>query len=121
MSPASGPNDSNSRCIRQFMPPVKTYRRMFCQGKRCRQQVLPRPLQVLPRKQTPKATFSQPYMCITRTINLSNTQFRYQLVFLYTHMIAECCLWHLLPRQNLRWHLLPRQNMPSASFALRHI
>ena len=53
---------------------------------------------------------------MTRTINLSNTKFRYQLVF-FVHMygyiwLAEGCLWHVLPRQNLRWHLLPRQNMP---------
>ena len=39
------------------------------------------------------------------TINLSNTQFRYQLVF-FVHIygyiwLAEGCLWHLLPRQNL--------------------
>ena len=48
---------------------------------------------------------------MTRTINLSNTQFRYQLAF-FVHisgyiLLAEGCLWHLLPRQNL----------PSASFA----
>ena len=50
-----------------------------------------------------------------RTINLSNTQFRYQLVFfihiygcIWLHIwLAEGCLWHLLPRQNLWWHLLP--------------
>ena len=58
---------------------------------------------------------------MTRTINLSNTQFRYQLVFfvyMYDYIwLAEGCLWHLLPRQNLQWHLLPRQNLPSASFA----
>ena len=25
-----------------------------------------------------------------------------------THIwLADSCLWHLLPRQNLRWHLLP--------------
>ena len=69
----------------------------------------------------PKATFSQPYMCMKKTINLSNTQFRYQLVFsvhIYGYIwLAECCLWHLLPRQDLWWHLLPRQNLPSASFA----
>ena len=52
-----------------------------------------------------------PKLCMTRTINLSNTQFRYQLVF-FVHIygyiwLAEGCLWHLLPRQNL----------PSASFA----
>ena len=50
-------------------------------------------------------------LCITRTINLSTTQLRYQLVF-FVHIygyiwLAEGCLWHLLPRQNL----------PSASFA----
>ena len=58
---------------------------------------------------------------MTRTINLSNTQFRYQLVFfihIYGYIwLAEGCLWHLLPRQNLWWHLLPGQNLPSASFA----
>ena len=58
---------------------------------------------------------------MTRTINLSNTQFRYQLVF-FIHLhgyiwLAEGCLWHLLPRQNLWWHLLPRQNLLLASFA----
>ena len=62
-----------------------------------------------------------PKLCMARTINLSNTQFRYQLVF-FVHIhgyiwLAEGCLWHLLPRQNLQWHLLPRQNLPSASFA----
>ena len=45
----------------------------------------------------------------------TNTQFRCQLVF-FVHIygyiwLAEGCLWHLLPRQNLWWHLLPRQNM----------
>ena len=58
---------------------------------------------------------------MTRTINLSNTQFRYQLVF-FAHTVgyiwlAEGCLWHLLPRQNLQWHLLPRQNLPAVYFA----
>ena len=57
---------------------------------------------------------------MTRTINLSNTQFRYQLVFfvyMYGYIwLAEGCLWHLLPRQNLPWHLLYRQNFPSAAF-----
>ena len=59
---------------------------------------------------------------MTRTINLSNTQFRYQLVF-FVHIygyvwLAEGCLWHLLPRQNLplasfaqakyaQWYVLP--------------
>ena len=52
-----------------------------------------------------------PKLCMTRTINLSNTQIRYQLVF-FIHIfgyiwLAEGCLWHLLPRQNL----------PTASFA----
>ena len=50
-----------------------------------------------------------------RTTNLSNTQFRYQLVFfihiyacIWLHIwLAEGCLWHLLPSQNLWWHLLP--------------
>ena len=65
----------------------------------------------------PKATFSQQYitiyvyekdqlipkLCVTRTINLSNTQFRYQLVF-FAHIYG--------------WHLLPRQNLLLASFAL---
>ena len=62
-----------------------------------------------------------PKLCMTRTINLSYTQFRYQLVF-FVHIcgyiwLAEGYLWHLLPRQNLWWHLLPGQNLPSASFA----
>ena len=43
---------------------------------------------------------------MTRTINLSNTQFRYQIVFfIHIHVygyvwLAEGCHWHLLPRQN---------------------
>ena len=46
-----------------------------------------------------------PKLCMTRTINLSNTQFRYQLVF-FIHIngyiwSAEGCLWHLFPRQNM--------------------
>ena len=58
---------------------------------------------------------------MTRTITLSNTQFRYKLDF-FVHIygyiwLAEGCLSHLLPRQNLQWHLLPRQNLLSASFA----
>ena len=48
---------------------------------------------------------------MTKTINLSNTQFSYQLVF-FVHIygyvwLAEGCLWHFLSRQNLQWHLLP--------------
>ena len=48
---------------------------------------------------------------MTRTIDFFNTQFRYQLIF-FVHIygyirLAEGCLWHLLPRQNL----------PSPSFA----
>ena len=35
--------------------------------------------------------------------------------------LAEGCLWHLLPRQNLWWHLLPRQKMLSVSFAWWHV
>ena len=40
---------------------------------------------------------------MTRTNNLSNTQFGYQIVF-FIHVygyvwLAEGCLWHLLPRQ----------------------
>ena len=46
-----------------------------------------------------------PKLCMTRTINLSNAQFRYQLVFfirIYGYIwLTEGCLWHLLPRQNL--------------------
>ena len=41
---------------------------------------------------------------MTRTNNLSNTQFRYQIVFfihIYGYVwLAEGCHWHLLPRQN---------------------
>ena len=41
---------------------------------------------------------------MTRTINVSNTQFRYQIVFFihkYGYVwLAEGCHWHLLPRQN---------------------
>ena len=42
---------------------------------------------------------------MTRTINISNIQFRYQLVF-FVHIygyiwLVDGCLWHLLPRQNL--------------------
>ena len=66
-----------------------------------------------------------PKLCMTRTINLSNTQFRYQLVF-FIHMygyiwLAKGCLWHLLPRQNLQCHVLPRQNLLSASFAWQNM
>ena len=80
----------------------KTCHRKFCLGKRCQRQ--------------PSAN---PFLCTKRLIdvqivydrdNLSNTQFRYQLVF-FVHIygyiwLAEVCLWHLLPRQNLQWHLL---------------
>ena len=43
---------------------------------------------------------------MTRTNNLSNTQFGYQIVF-FIHIhgyiwLAEGCRWHLLPRQNLQ-------------------
>ena len=41
---------------------------------------------------------------MTRTNNLSNTQFRYQIVFFIPFFgyvwLAEGCHWHLLPRQN---------------------
>ena len=47
---------------------------------------------------------------MTRTNNLFNTQFRYQIVFfIYIHgyiWLAEGCLWHLFPRQTCCWHLL---------------
>ena len=47
---------------------------------------------------------------MTRTINLSNTQFGYQIVFfIHTHRyiwLAEGCLWHLFPRQTCCRHLL---------------
>ena len=48
---------------------------------------------------------------MTRTINLSNTQFGYQIVFII-HMhgymwLAEGCHWHLLPRQTCG-EVLPR-------------
>ena len=46
---------------------------------------------------------------MTRKINLSNTQFRYQLVFfvlIYGYIwLAEGCLWHLLPRQVLVFNI----------------
>ena len=86
-------------CISKIMLPVtRCHRSMFCLGKRCQQQV-----------------------CLGKHFR---TQFRYQLVF-FVHIygyiwLAEGCLWHLLPRQNLRWHLLPRQNLPLASFDWRH-
>ena len=86
--------------------------------KRCPSQKMP--TVSLPRQKMPKAIFSQPYitiyvyeeesliskLCMTRTINLSNRQFKYQLVF-FVHTcgciwLAEDCLWHLLPRQNMR-------------------
>ena len=47
---------------------------------------------------------------MTRTNNLSNTQFRYQIVFIiHIHgyiWLAEGCLWHLFPRQTCCRHLL---------------
>ena len=47
---------------------------------------------------------------MTRTINLSNTQFRYQIFFfMHTYgyvWLAEGCHWHLLPRQTCCRHLL---------------
>ena len=55
-----------------------------------------------------------------RTINLSNTQFRYQLVF-FIHIYG--CMWlHIWLAEgcHLWWHPLPRQKMPSASFDWRH-
>ena len=47
--------------------------------------------------------YLMPKLCMTRTINLSNTKFRYQLVF-FVHIygyiwLADGYLWHLLPRQ----------------------
>ena len=47
---------------------------------------------------------------MTRTNNLSNTQFGYQIVF-FIHIhgyiwLAEGCLWHLFPRQTYCRHLL---------------
>ena len=59
------------------------------------------------------------FVCRSAT---ANTQFRYQLVFfilIYGYIwLAEGCLWHLLPRQNLQWHLLSRENMCSGMFCL---
>ena len=48
---------------------------------------------------------------MTRTINLSNTQFRYQLVF-FVHIYGYIWL-----AEGYLWHLLSRQNLLSASFA----
>ena len=45
---------------------------------------------------------------MTRTVNLSNTQFRHQLVF-FVHKYGW--LKVAFAGQNLQWHLLPRQNM----------
>ena len=66
-------------------------------------------------------------MCITRTINLSYTKFRYQLVFfIYIYgwlkvafgicclgktyggifCLGKTCCRHLLSRQNVRWYVL---------------
>ena len=79
---------------------------IFCLGKRCQRQLSAN--HICRKRLIPK-------LCMTRTVNLSNTQFRYQLVsFIHIYgyiWLAEGCLWHLLPRQNLWWHLLPRQNM----------
>ena len=52
--------------------------------------------------------------------NLSNTQFMYQLVF-FVHIngyiwLAEGCLWHLLPRQNL-----PLASFAQAKHARRYV
>ena len=47
---------------------------------------------------------------MTRTINLSNKQFRYQLVF-FVDMYGYIWL-HILLTDGYHWHLLPRQNMP---------
>ena len=70
---------------------------------------------------------------MTRTINLSNTQFRYQIVFfIHVHgyiSLAEGCHWHLLPRQNFTTiyigktcgEVLPRQKMPMATFSQPYI
>ena len=54
---------------------------------------------------------------MTRIPNLSNTQSRYQLVF-FVHIygyiwLAEGCLWHLLPRQNM-----PRRYVLTGSMIL---
>ena len=57
---------------------------------------------------------------MTRTNNLSNTQFRYQIVFfihIYGYVwLAEGCHWHLLPRQTSP-QVFPRQKMPMATFS----
>ena len=58
-------------------------------------------------------------MCLTRTINLANTQFRYQLVF-FIHIYGYIWL-HVWLVEGCLWHLLPRQNLPSASFDWRHV
>ena len=50
-----------------------------------------------------------PKLCMTRTVNLSNTQLRYQLVFFGCLKVAFgiCC-----PGKTCHPHLLPRQNKP---------
>ena len=76
---------------------------------------------------------------MTRTMNLSNTQFRYQLVFFihrydyYGYIYGwlqvafgifclgkTCGFIYCLGKTSCR-HLLPKQKMPSASFDWRHV
>ena len=48
-----------------------------------------------------------PKLCMTRTINLSTTQFRYQIVFfIHIHDWLRVAFWHLFPRQTCCQHLL---------------
>ena len=60
-------------------------------------------------------------MCITRTINLSNTQFRYQLVLLihiYGWLKVAIGILYLGKTSP---QVLPRQKMPMATFGQPYI
>ena len=68
-----------------------------------------------------------PKLCMTRTINLSNAQFKYQLVFfmhIYGYIwLAEGCLGKTFGGifclgKTCQQHLLPRQNMRGGMFCL---
>ena len=62
-------------------------------------------------------------------MNLSNTQFRYQLVFFiyrygyygYIYGWLQVAFGIFCLGKTCHWHLLPRQKLPSASFDWRHV
>ena len=73
-----------------------------------------------------------PKLSMKRTINLSNTQFRYQLVFfidIYGWLkvafgifcLGKTCGGIFCLGKTCCQHFLPRQKMPSASFDWRHV